>query len=268
MTNPIRRREILKLLGTGAVTVAFGDTFSLSQDSDLRIAGLTAQASITPVSQHTSRITLVAKGARQVETVPQDGALVLPTALHPSVRTNLEVTSPDPLNFVITTAAGRVVQNLRIDRETGVLTFLLGDGPVLGLGEGGPQFDRRGEVDRMRSGQGGYQLRTHGGRVPIQWLIGTSGWAMFIHSPLGSFDLSGEEGRFIPPEGGSLPLDIFVVDAADPQTAMAEYARITELPGGISPTSASIIERASRRRSNTYMRWDIATLLLSDTTPP
>lgn len=230
MTNPIRRREILKLLGTGAVTLAFGDTFSLSQDSDLRIAGLTARASITPVSQHTSRITLVAKGARQVETVPQDGALVLPTAPHPSVRTNLEVTSPDPLNFVITTAAGRVVQNLRIDRETGVLTFLLGDGPVLGLGEGGRQFDRRGEVDRMRSGQGGYQLRTHGGRVPIQWLIGTSGWAMFIHSPLGYFDLSGEEGRFIPPEGGSLPLDIFVVDAADPQTAMAEYARITGYP--------------------------------------
>ena len=51
-------------------------------------------------------------------------------------------------------------------RETGAFTFHLGDGPVLGLGEGGPQFDRRGSADRMRSGQGGYRLRTHGGRVP------------------------------------------------------------------------------------------------------
>ena len=56
-------------------------------------------------------------------------------------------------------------------------------------GEGGPQFDRKGIVDRGRNGQGGYQLRTHGGRVPIQWLVGTDGWGMFIHQPLGAFDL-------------------------------------------------------------------------------
>ena len=48
----------------------------------------------------------------------------------------------------------------------------------------------------MRSGQGGYQLRTHGGRVPVPWLIGTGGWAMFIHQPSGTFDLTGPDGRF------------------------------------------------------------------------
>ena len=47
----------------------------------------------------------------------------------------------------------------------------------------------------MRNGQGGYQLRTHGGRVPIQWLVGTDGWGMFIHQPLGAFDFTGTEGR-------------------------------------------------------------------------
>ena len=96
------------------------------------------------------------------------------------------------------TTAGSV-QRLQVDAQTGSLAFDLGEGPVLGLGEGGPQFDRRGAVDRMRSGQGGYRLRTHGGRVPIPWLIGTSGWAMFIHRPYGSVDLTGGEGKFIPP---------------------------------------------------------------------
>ena len=47
----------------------------------------------------------------------------------------------------------------------------------------------------MRNGQGGYQLRTHGGRVPIQWLIGTAGWALFIHQPFGTFDLKARPGR-------------------------------------------------------------------------
>ena len=46
-------------------------------------------------------------------------------------------------------------------------------GPLLGLGEGGPQFDRKGSIDEMRNGQEGYRLRTHGGRVPIQWMVST-----------------------------------------------------------------------------------------------
>src|SRR5438876_979023 len=84
----------------------------------------------------------------------------------------------------------------------------LGDGPVLGLGQGGPQFNRRGVVDQMRSGQGGYQLRTHGAKVPIPFLIGTSGWAMYIHQPLGAFDLTGEQGQLLPTNAQTaLPID-------------------------------------------------------------
>lgn len=83
----------------------------------------------------------------------------------------------------------------------------------------------------MRSGQGGYRLRTHGGRVPVQWLIGASGWAMFIHQPLGSFDFTGAEGQFTPfSADAAFPMDIFVVDASDPAQAMAEYARLTGHP--------------------------------------
>ena len=83
-----------------------------------------------------------------------------------------------------------------------------------------------------RNGQGGYQLRTHGGRVPIQWLVSPDGWGMYIHQPLGSFDLIGSLGRFMP-SSDALPLDVFVVGSDDPKTIIGEYARITgyaELP--------------------------------------
>jgi alpha-glucosidase/alpha-D-xyloside xylohydrolase len=137
----------------------------------------------------------------------------------------------DPLTIQVDTTGGRPVQRLRLDAQTGSLSFQLGDKPVLGLGEGGPQFDRRGSVDRMRSGQDGYRLRTHGGRVPIPWLIGTSGWAMFIHQPYGVLDLTGKEGRFDPAPGArSLPIDVFIVGAAEPEQVMAEMASLTGHP--------------------------------------
>src|SRR5205814_2533326 len=103
-----------------------------------------------------------------------------------------------PLTIRVEAKGGRLVREFKIEASTGNLSFPMGEGPLLGLGQDGPQFDRRGKVDRMVSGQGGYQLRTHGGKVPIQLAIGTSGWAMYIHQPLGAFDLTGKEGQFQP----------------------------------------------------------------------
>src|SRR5262249_22306294 len=69
----------------------------------------------------------------------------------------------------------------------------------------------------------------HGGRVPIQWLIGTDGWGLYIHQPLGQFNLSGAgQGLFTTTE--PLPFDAFVVVSKDPLVIMREYARITGLP--------------------------------------
>jgi alpha-glucosidase/alpha-D-xyloside xylohydrolase len=142
---------------------------------------------------------------------------------------NLEVlVSPSPLSFTITNSEGQTIQQLSIEEETGVVSFFTGESPLLGLGEGGPQFDRRGSTDRMKSGQGGYHLATHGGRVPIPWLIGTGGWAMFFHQPFGTFDFTGARSKFLPAgPPTALPLDIFVVASHDPATIMAEYARLT-----------------------------------------
>ena len=116
-------------------------------------------------------------------------------------------------------------------REGDDIPGCTGGAPLFGLGEGGPQFDRRGSVDRMRSGQGGYQLRTHGGRVPIPWIIGAGGWAIFFHCPEGAFDFSGEECRLQPVNPtAALPLVLFVVVSREPATIMAEYARLTGFP--------------------------------------
>ena len=211
----------------------------------LRIAGQSVEIQIAPVSQHTARLTILpltnSLEHGRAMTVGGDGSLVqtswgapiLKLRTSSAVRTvktgNLIVKlSSDPVAFSIETLRGAMVQHLTVDKDTGVVSFITGDSPLLGLGEGGPQFDRRGSIDRMHSGQGGFQLRTHGGRVPIPWLIGTAGWAMFIHQPFGTFDFSGTESKFQPagPEA-ALPLDIFFVAANEPVTIMAEYARLT-----------------------------------------
>jgi alpha-glucosidase/alpha-D-xyloside xylohydrolase len=135
-----------------------------------------------------------------------------------------------PLSFQIQTQTGRKLQQFTLNREGGVLSFETGDAPVLGLGEGGPQFDRRGSVDAMTSGQGGYKLATHGGRVPIPWIISTSGWALFLHQPFGAFDFTGQQSIFRATPESFLPLDLFFVAADEPAAILAEYAGLTGLP--------------------------------------
>lgn len=194
------------------------------QPVELRFAAL---------SRSTIRMSVVPRGTTGLN---PDGALVpfhqMPERLPASGRLTLGAmfvrVTTTPLAVQIADAHGRTIQHLGIDPDSGALTFQTGDAPLLGFGEGGPQFDRRGSDYTMRSGQGGYELRTHGGRVPIQWLVGTAGWALFIHQPLGSFDLRGGTGRLTAEH--LVPLDAFVVSSSDPGVIMREYARITGLP--------------------------------------
>ena len=209
----------------------------------LRIAGQPVEIQIGAVTEHTIRITALPIQNGKTIPVPIDEALVQPEWSHQPVRVRsgahsrtiqfgrIQVAvSPNPLSFTIR-AAGATVQQFSIDSGTGVVSFLTGDAPLLGLGEGGPQFDRRGSTDAMRSGQSGYQLRTHGGRVPISWIIGADGWALFFHHPNGAFDFSGDHSRFQPANASAaLPLDLFAAVSRDPAILMAEYARLTGLP--------------------------------------
>lgn len=236
------RRRVLKHLiaAAGALLVPEVGGFSgtrAASDRDYSIH-------ISPVSPHTFRLTVFRTPDGQPNAIRSNGSLVqqswgsavtvlrgdwhLQKLEAGGVRLDL---SPDPLTIIIQDAQRRRIQNLAIDPRTGTVEFDTGQLPIVGLGEGGPQLDRRGSVDAMISGQAGYQLRTHGGRVPIPWLIGTAGWAMFFHQPFGTFDFRGARGKFQPaqPEG-EVPLDLFFVSSPDPSVIMAEYGRLTGLP--------------------------------------
>ncbi|HUC76760.1 MAG TPA: TIM-barrel domain-containing protein, partial [Vicinamibacterales bacterium] len=262
MGSRISRRELLKRIGAaGAAAGSFARPASSAQTTgqpSIVIAGQPIEVVITPASALTTRISLLPDGAQPV---PSDGSLVERPWPAPAARLtrlgglrtvasgqlSVEVawsrrdgtTTAEALSLRVQAGNG-LIQDLRVDQETAAVTFSTGDGPLLGLGEGGPQFDRRGSMVGARSGQGAYQLRTHGGRVPVQWLIDTSRGALFIHWPYGAFDLMGSEGRFVPsagPTSGSdatppiaLPLDVFVVGTREPVAIMSEYAMLTGRP--------------------------------------
>ena len=161
---------------------------------------------------------------------------------------NLRVrASSNPLAFAISIAGGLEIQTFSVDRATGIVSFATGESPLLGLGEGGPQFDRRGSIDTMVSGQGGYKLETHGGRVPIPWLISTAGWAIFFHQPFGTFDFTGTQTKFHPPSpDAAFPLDIFFVASTRPDVIMAEYALLTGTPNCLRSGVSDISSRIAR----------------------
>jgi alpha-glucosidase/alpha-D-xyloside xylohydrolase len=221
-----------------------GALLAQSQEADLHISGRPVEITVTPASPHTVRIAAQAIENGQPRPIPSDGALVREDWGQPIIRVRTltaprtvkcgELTvkvSGDPVTIRVEARGGRLVQELKCDPTSGEISFITGDAPVFGLGQGGPQFDRRGSVDRMVSGQGGYKLHTHGAKVPIQFVIGTGGWAMFVHYPLGAFDLTGEIGRVQPANpAAALPLDIVVIAGNHPAEIMRTFAELTGYP--------------------------------------
>lgn len=200
MNNLLSRRSVLAA-GCGVLAWADGEP----------------QVEFTSVSPHTFRFSMkLGGGAARAQTLKLGEQRVAFT--------------PDPMAFTVETAKGERVQRVAIDRATGVISFATGASPILGLGEGGPQFDRRGSTDRMASGSGGYNLRTFGSRVPIPWLIGTGGWAFYIEQPFGRFDFTGEESKFLPSPDAALPIEMYVVASKDPAVILGEWARLTGNP--------------------------------------
>jgi alpha-glucosidase/alpha-D-xyloside xylohydrolase len=242
--NRITRRETLRSVAQAGATVLASRGIAGAQGTAIQVLGKPVEIALTQVSPTTVRITVRPIQSGQPAAVPATGALVKDDWGKPVARFDsfagsrnvkcgdLKVTlNASPLSFRIAAKDGRAVQELKLDPATGALSFQTGDSPVLGLGQGGPQFDKRGQLDQMRSGQGGYQLRTHGAKVPVQFLIGTNNWAMFVHQPFGAFDLTAAPGALKPanPEAGVV-YDIFVIAAKDPAGVMAEYAKLTGLP--------------------------------------
>src|SRR5262245_27530767 len=107
---------------------------------------------VSSVSRVTLRLTLRAvKAAKQP--IPFTGALEqdeFPRGRAGDV--SIRVTT-NPPTLHIKDKKGDTVQQLTLDAAAPGLSFLLPKGPLLGLGEGGPQFDRKGSQDQMRNGQ-------------------------------------------------------------------------------------------------------------------
>ncbi len=210
MSRQYDRRQVLKAV-SATCAAFFLPAVSEADGGGLRPAEQDLEVRVSSVSAHTLRLSIFSTG-RAGGAVPGDGSLVQESWDGPITTLSGEFAergvkvgdlsvkiSPSPLTFTILGADGPVIQQLKLDRASGVVSFATGNSPLLGLGEGGPQFDRRGSVDTMKRGQGGYKLQTNGGRVPIPWLIGTAGWAMFFHAPFGTFDFSGGKANFCRP---------------------------------------------------------------------
>ncbi len=246
MAAPVSRRDALRQIGAAGAVIAFGPHIIRGAEADIMVAGQPVEIEIASVSPVTVRVTVRPLLNGAAVGVPATGELVeaaqgrvIAHSRSAGTLTRVragELTvkfSDSPSTLTIANAKGDTIQRLALDAAAPGMSFLLGKGPLLGLGEGGPQFDRKGSADKMIIGQGGYHLATHGTRAPVQWLVGTDGWAMFIHQPYGAFDFTGTEGKFVPPATAALPLQLFVVASPDPKVIMREYARLTgfaELP--------------------------------------
>src|SRR5688572_25670566 len=168
--NPDRpsRRDVLKALGATAAGAAasalFPSRILRGQAADIVVAGRPVELAVSSLSAATVRLTVrpIADGA--VAPVPVTGALVADEPASTVRRTrdaaglarvragDLVVRFTDgPPAILVETAGGATVQRLTFDRAAPGMSFLLPTGPLLGLGEGGPQFDRKGSTDAMRN---------------------------------------------------------------------------------------------------------------------
>jgi alpha-glucosidase/alpha-D-xyloside xylohydrolase len=213
--------------------------------SPIRFEGVPVELTVSQVSDQTVRVQLApldGQGNPQAEISPP-GLAAFPEVSLQRVRefsglqtlrrgNFLIVVQSSPLVVSVQRRDGTIVQELAFagDDGTNAIAFRTA-APVLGLGEGGPQFDRRGHFYPLQNGESARSLATYGARVQVPFLIGTEGWALFVAEPFGEFDLRGGRGTFRRrPSAPPGRADIFVTDAHQPADAMSEFCRITGAP--------------------------------------
>ena len=261
MAHQVSRRSLLL---DGAVTLVFSSRLSLDdlaagsvavaprkpfRESDARapaVPGFGApglELTLLAMTAHTLRIQLAAID-ENIDDFYSDGSVPpharpvpLTTALHdsdasPHTTSWGEYTiniSTKPLRIAVTHSTRGKLQELTLDSDHNLVTFLYGDAPVYGLGGGVHPLDRRGTKEMMHSGSG-ENLRLYGARTPIPWLVGAAGWGLYFHIPTGTFDLSDPKLGVFHPSDVARPLDIFLAVADTPAELMREYAEITGYP--------------------------------------
>ncbi len=165
---PISRRTALKGLGASGAIPLLGATTEAGADTRFRVAGQPVEVAVTMI-EGIIRISVIPLEDGRPRPIPHDGSLVQEEwhapIIHltdqgealsntPGTQWKKLTVASDPLTIRIEEADGALIQQIRVDGETGAFTFLLGDGPVLGFGEGGPQFDRRAPPIGCGAGRG------------------------------------------------------------------------------------------------------------------
>jgi len=241
----INRRTLLRLFFACSLIAGF---VADGQADPIEIAGQRASLVLVPVGSHSVRITLRPVDGKEKTMPVSDGRVLAPRDWPaPTARiTNLDgprkvqmdslqvTVRPAPLRIAVRDIDGTLVQRLVVDPTTGAVEFPLGDGPVYGLGNGGQRFDRRGRYYSMDHGHRPGEFQIYGSRMPVPFLVGTDGWALFVHRPYnGQFDLRSPLGRFLPaddpdsPKERTLPMDVFVTNAKTPPQALSAYTSFT-----------------------------------------
>ena len=128
--------------------------------------GTPVEIAVSSVSPNTVRITLQPIASGQPAAIPEDGVLAqaewgksLARARTGATLANVKAgnlvvkVAASPLVITVEGSDMRTVQEFKFDAAAPGFSFLLPRGPLLGLGEGGSQYDRKGATDRMPSGQ-------------------------------------------------------------------------------------------------------------------
>jgi alpha-glucosidase/alpha-D-xyloside xylohydrolase len=227
-----------------SITLVWSALVSSAAESALSFGGVPVELKFTAVSERTLRIesSPLDEQGRPQTAAPSPILVQLPALEKLSVRelaAEKEVRirgfrvllKPHPLTVTVRREDGKVVQELTFNdsEETNSISFRT-EAPVLGLGEGGDQFDRRGSNYPLINGQR-YRLAELGTRIFSPFVIGTEGWALYLSAPAGSIDLRGDHGVLNAARGTTAgAADVFVIDAREPADAMREFVRLTGDP--------------------------------------
>ena len=217
---------------------------SAASAAPLRFGGMPVEVQLAAVSDNTIRVQLLpldekghhtrageAQGTVLMSLRVRDEVRISELARQKETRVGKfrVLVRAEPLEITITDGRGRRVQQLSFEEGTNCALSFQSDGPVLGLGEGGKQFDRRGSFYPMINGQLSPLLATHGATIPVPFLIGTEGWALFVDRPWGEFDL--RENKIIfsfkKESLAKESLELFVMDAPQPEVALSEFVHLT-----------------------------------------
>jgi alpha-glucosidase/alpha-D-xyloside xylohydrolase len=232
----------MKELGT-CLVLAFITCPATVLAEPIRYSGNPAELSVSAISESTVQIVLAPLDEKgQARSAPSSSVLVeqraqiklrcreLAGAKAVSAgKLRLQV-KPLPLTISIHNAGGKVVQEFAFTEADGTMSFCA-TAPILGMGEGARQFDRRGGLYTMKDGWGAWNLPTLGSWVAVPFLIGTDGWAFFVHHPRGQFDLGQRTASFKPAADQlALPLELYVTSWDRPADVLREWVRLTGRP--------------------------------------